>query len=154
MFSQVEKGRDCSFIEPKSRLESSIVSKQSIELGEHSIILGHIKTQKNLHINRNTIVSGNLFAEGSIFIDRDCKILGNIFSQEMVRLSRNVCIGSPDKIKSVIGNQLVVLHDNVTVHGYISTEGTGYICEKELCLLDSFNDCNSCIRKTDSSKIN
>ena len=103
------------------------VALQAGTIARDCRLLGNIKTHGNLIIGKNVEVSGNIFADGDIEIGEGSVISGNIFSQGSVHVLAGVEIGVSGKYKSVIGKKGMALDQNVTIYGYVMTEGIGSI---------------------------
>lgn len=123
--SQIE--RDITEVPTNCKKDCSIITTKSLIIQDNAIIRGHIKTHANLVIGKNVIVMGNVFAENDIVVGESSRILGVVFSQNTITLEPGVCIGVRGHVKSVIGNKGVIIAKNVTVFGYISTEGEGVV---------------------------
>lgn len=119
--------RDLTHIPPRSRKDCSIISADSLVIGEESVIRGHVKTHGTLIIGARVTIIGNVFAEGAIEIGPHSRVLGTVFSQDQVLLQQGVRVGARDRIKSVIGKKAVTLEDNVRVYGQVMTEGKGVV---------------------------
>jgi acyl-[acyl carrier protein]--UDP-N-acetylglucosamine O-acyltransferase len=119
--------RNLSNIPAQSRKNCSIISRDSLTIGDHSVIRGHVKTHKNLVIGANVTIAGNIFAEGDIEVGPQSRVLGTVFSQKRVLLKQGVRVGARDRIKSVIGKKSITLEGGVRVYGYVMTEGKGLV---------------------------
>lgn len=119
--------RDISRIPPHSRKDCSIITAHSLTIGDDSLIRGHVKTYGNLSIGTGVTVTGHLFAEGDIHIGRDSRIAGIVFAHGSIICEDGVSVGSPGRIRSVIGQKGIVLRDRTTIYGYIMTEGRGAV---------------------------
>jgi len=119
--------RNPASIPPLSLKSASIISAESLTVGDYSVIRGHIKAHRDLVLGTHVTVTGNLFAEGSIEIGADSMIFGTIFSQQRVVIRASAQIGTKDRIKSVIGKKGVVLEQGARVYGLVMTEGKGLI---------------------------
>lgn len=124
----------CSFVRkretsipPGSILRNHLVFLKGITVGAKSVIIGNIKSYGNLVLEDCVTVHGNVFADGDIFIGEDVRIRGHVFSQKAVTVSRGACISGPGKIKSLIGKRAVRLEKDVTIFGFVSTEGSGVV---------------------------
>jgi predicted acyltransferase (DUF342 family) len=105
----------------------NVVFPQDVKIGHGSILRGNIKSYGKLVLEDNVIIDGNLFADGDIVIGSGAKISGNVFSQKSVHISNGTVISRPDTIKSVIGKKAVRIEENVTIYGYVTTEGQGMV---------------------------
>jgi predicted acyltransferase (DUF342 family) len=112
---------------PGTIMGKNIVFPQDVQIGCDSILRGNIKSYGKLVLEDNVIIDGNLFADGDIIIGRGARISGNIFSQKTIHVSGGTVISRPDAIKSVIGKKSVRIEENVTIYGYVATEGEGTI---------------------------
>lgn len=88
---------------------------------------GSIRVHGTAVLGRDVTVRGNMFCEGAISLDDDCQVLGNVFGQDTIFVGRGCRLGQRGKIKSVIGKKAVTLSADVTVHGYVLTEGRGIV---------------------------
>ncbi len=129
-FDPIQSGgaeRFLSYIPPRSRKSSSIITHSSLEVGELTVVCGHIKAYGDLTLGKNVVVSGNLFAEGIIRIGEGCRILGSVFSHDRVVIGAGAIVGSTGEIKSVIGKKGIRLESGATIYGFIMTEGEGFV---------------------------
>lgn len=114
-------------IPPGTIMGNNIVFPQDVKIGQGSILRGNIKSYGKLVLEDNVIIDGNLIADGDIIIGLGAKISGHIFSQKTVHISRGTVISRPDTIKSVIGKKSVRIEEDVTIHGFVTTEGKGLV---------------------------
>lgn len=119
--------RNLSSIPALTLKNNSLISTDSLSIGEFSVIRGHIKTHRNLIIGANVTITGNIFAEGDIEIGPSSRVLGTVFSQERIIVKHGVRIGSKGRVKSVIGKKGVVMEQGVRVYGLVMTEGKGSV---------------------------
>lgn len=112
-----------------SLINNNIVFLGDVSIGSGAIIKGTIKSYGNVLLEQDVIVFGSIFADGDIFIGRNATIIGHVFSQKSVFISEQSIISRPDKIKSIIGKKEIQIGQNVTVYGFISTEGYGKTVE-------------------------
>lgn len=127
VYDCVEDSTNIKEIKENTVNDFSIITVHALQIGSNSVINGHIKCFKGVVIGDNVLVTGNLFSEGDVKLGSNCTVLGSIFSQDRVTLSPYTTIGQPGKIKSVIGSRSVVLSNDVTVYGYVSTDGEGIV---------------------------
>lgn len=127
LYEDAPPERDFSNFPPHSRVENSIITNDSLTVGDSSVIYGHIKTYGNLALGENVVVTGNLFAEGTVRLGAGSRILGTVFTQDRVYVGRGVVIGTPGKIKSVVGKKGISLESAAAVYGYVMTEGKGIV---------------------------
>lgn len=119
------KERNIDEIWPYTSNQFSVIAPGHLRVGASSRVLGHIKSYGNLDIDDNVLITGNVFAEGNIVIGGFCKILGDVFAQGSVSIGDGSQVGRPGTVKSVVGNQAVILSSGVAVYGYVTTEGDG-----------------------------
>jgi UDP-3-O-[3-hydroxymyristoyl] glucosamine N-acyltransferase len=106
-------------------IDKHIVFTRDVNIGRDAILMGDVKSYGNVVIEENVTIHGNVFADGDIYIGSGAKIDGNVFSQKAVYIAKQVVISRPDVIKSVVGKKMVSIEQNVTIHGYVTTEGDG-----------------------------
>ncbi len=116
-----------SMIPESTLIEKDYITRKNLKIRRNCRLLGNIKTHGSLIIGKDVEVSGNIFADGDIEIGDGSVISGNIFSQGSVHILERVEIGASGKYKSVIGKKGIVLEQNVTIYGYVMTEGIGMI---------------------------
>jgi len=80
-----------------------------------------------ISLGAGVTVHGDLFCEGPVEVGTGATVTGNIFSQDTVRLAAGVRVGSAGAPKSVIGKKGVRLAEEVTIHGYVQTDGQGEV---------------------------
>jgi predicted acyltransferase (DUF342 family) len=114
-------------IPPGKIVNRNIVFKYGVQIGHGCTFKGSIKSYGELVLEENVTVEGNVFADGDIFIGKNAKIGGHIFSQKSIHISEQAIVSRPDKIKSVIGNRSISFEKNVTIYGYVATEGNGTV---------------------------
>jgi predicted acyltransferase (DUF342 family) len=114
-------------VPPGTIIDKNVVFPQDVQIGYGSILRGNIKSYGKLVLEDNVTIDGNLFADGDIIIGRGAKISGHVFSQKTVHISGGTVISCPDTIKSVIGKKSVRIEENVTIYGYVTTEGEGVV---------------------------
>jgi predicted acyltransferase (DUF342 family) len=114
-----------SLVPPGTTINNNVVFLQDVLIGQESIIKGHIKGYGKIVIEPNVTIDGNVFADGDIFVGQDVRIRGHLFSQMSIHISRQTMISLPDKIKSVIGKKSISIEKDVTIYGYVATEGDG-----------------------------
>ena len=119
--------RFLSHVPAHSRKSSSIITHVSLEVGEYTVVCGHIKAYGDMILGKNVVVSGNLFAEGVIVIGEGCRILGSVFSHGRVVIQAGAVVGSTGEIKSVIGKKGVRLEQGASIYGLVMTEGEGIV---------------------------
>ncbi len=119
--------KTASRIEPESILYGNIVFLHDVHIGRHCVAHGSIKCYGDITLEEHVTIHGNIFADGSIIIGRGAVISGHIFSQNETLVSEDSVISRPEVIKSVLGKKSVRLSPNVTIYGYISTEGEGTV---------------------------
>lgn len=110
-----------------SVLSGNIVFLKDVMIGRHSIVNGSVKCYGDITLEDNVKICGNIFADGKINIGRKAIISGHIFSQNSILISEHSVISKPGVIKSVLGKKSVRLAPDVTIYGYISTEGRGRV---------------------------
>ena len=114
-------------IPPGTIMGKNIIFPQDVQIGHGSIFRGNMKSYGKLVLEDNVTVDGNVFADGDIIIGRGAIITGHVFSQKTVYISDGTVISCPDTIKSVIGKKSVRIEENVTIYGYVTTEGEGMV---------------------------
>jgi predicted acyltransferase (DUF342 family) len=112
---------------PGTNVPSDIVTHQGIVLREKSFAKANIKSYRDILIEKGSRVEGNLFSERNVVIEAGCTITGNIFSQGQVTIGNAVQVGQEGQIKSVIGKKGIFVEENVSIYGYVMTEGEGKI---------------------------
>jgi predicted acyltransferase (DUF342 family) len=112
---------------PRTNIPSDIVTHQRIVLRGDSFAKANIKSYRDIIIEEGSRVEGNLFSEGDVVIKAGCAITGNIFSQGQVKIGDAVRVGQEGQIKSVIAKKGVFIEGNVSIYGYLMTEGEGRI---------------------------
>jgi hypothetical protein len=110
-----------------SILHGHIIFLQDVRIGNHSIVNGSIKCYGDIELEENVTVHGNIFADGKITIGEGAIISGNVLAQNAIFISDHSVISRPGVIKSVLGKKAVYLAPNVTIYGYVSTEGKGAV---------------------------
>jgi predicted acyltransferase (DUF342 family) len=119
--------RNLSSIPMSSVKNCSIISTESLTIGDFSVIRGHIKTHGDLIVGAHVIITGNIFADGNIEIGQQSRVLGTVFAQQHIKVKDSARIGSKHRIKSVIGKKSVTLEQGVLVYGLVMTEGKGSV---------------------------
>ena len=114
-------------IPPGAIMGKNVVFPQDVQIGYGSVLRGDVKSYGKLVLEDNVIIDGNVFADGDIIIGRGAKISGHVFSQKTVHISSGTVISRPDTIKSIVGKKSVHIEQNVTIYGYVTTEGEGLI---------------------------
>jgi len=114
-------------LSPDSRINSHVVFLKDARIGHHSVVNGSIKCYGDIELEENVTIYGNIFADGKITIGKSANISGHVFSQNTILISEHSVISRPGVVKSVIGKKSIRLAPNVTVYGYISTEGEGTV---------------------------
>ena len=114
-------------IAEESILNCHVVFLNDVRIGHHSVVNGSIKCYGDIELEKNVTIYGNIFADGKITIGKGAIISGHVFSQNAILISEHSVISRPGVIKSVLGKKFVRLAPNVTIYGYISTEGKGTI---------------------------
>ena len=119
--------KDEIIIPPQTSIPRDIVSRQRIVLKARSVAKANIKSYRDIVIEKGSRVEGNLFSEKNVMIEAGCAILGNIFSQGRVELGNAVQVGQEGHIKSVIAKKGIFIEGNVSIYGYLMTEGEGKV---------------------------
>lgn len=114
-------------IAPGTTMGKNVVFPQDVQIGHGSILRGDIKSYGKLILEDNVIIEGNIFADDDIIIGRGAKVSGHVFSQKTVHISSGTVISRPGSIKSIVGKKSVRIEQNVTIYGYVTTEGEGII---------------------------
>jgi predicted acyltransferase (DUF342 family) len=112
---------------PRTNISNDIVTHQRIVFRGKSFAKANIKSYRDIIIEEGSRVEGNLFSERNVVIKAGCTITGNIFSQGKVKIGNAVQVGQEGQIKSVIAKKGVSVEGNVTIYGYIMTEGEGKV---------------------------
>ena len=110
-----------------SILNGHSVFLTDVRIGHHSVVNGSIKCYGDIEMEENVTIYGNVFADGKITIGKGAIISGHVFSQDTIIVSENSVISRPGVVKSVLGKKSVCLAPNVTIYGFISTEGKGKV---------------------------
>ncbi|MDO9578333.1 MAG: hypothetical protein Q7J16_10650 [Candidatus Cloacimonadales bacterium] len=108
-----------------SSINNDLIVKSKLHIKSGTTVRGTIKCYNNLILDSNCVVEGSIFAEKDVTIGNNCKIFGNVFSQGKVFLAHGTEVGVSGKDKSVIGKKGLQMERDVTVHGYLLTEGNG-----------------------------
>lgn len=106
-------------------IDKHIVFTKDLNIGRNTVFMGDLKSYGNVVIKEDVIIYGSVFADGDIYISAGTKIGGNVFSQKAVYIEKQVVIGRADAVKSVVGKKMVGIEQNVTIYGYVTTEGDG-----------------------------
>ncbi|NWG75362.1 MAG: hypothetical protein HXY24_12255 [Rubrivivax sp.] len=112
---------------PGTTIPSDIVTHQGIVFRGKSFVKANIKSYHDIIIEEGSRVEGNLFSERDVVIEPGCTIMGNIFSQGQVKIGNAVRVGQEGQIKSVIAKKGVFIEGNVSIFGYLMTEGEGRV---------------------------
>jgi cytoskeletal protein CcmA (bactofilin family) len=115
------------FIEPGTIITHNTVFPQDVRIGSGCIFKGDIKSYGELVLEANVIIDGSVFADREIIIGRNANISGHIFSQKAVYICERTVISCPTTLKTIIGKKSVSIEQNVTIYGYVLTEGDGKI---------------------------
>ena len=107
--------------------EGTIITEDSIYIGDNAVIIGDIKTHGSLLTGAGVTIRGNIFAEEDIELGGGSHILGTAFCQGRISLNEGVTIGSQRSIKSVTCQKGIEVAGNVKVYGYLITEGEGTV---------------------------
>ena len=119
--------RNLNEIPPNVIKEGTIITEDSIRIGDNAVIIGDIKTHGSLVTGTGVTIRGNIFAEENIELGTGSHILGTAFCQGWISLSEGVTIGSQRSIKSVTCKKGIEVSGNVKVYGYLITEGEGTV---------------------------
>ncbi len=114
-------------IPPLTSIPRDIVTHHRIIFRQKSISKGNIKSYGDIVIEKGSRIEGNLFSEKDVMIGEGCTILGHIFSQGQVELGNGVQVGQEGQVRSVIAKKGVVVKGNLTLYGYLMTEGEGKV---------------------------
>jgi predicted acyltransferase (DUF342 family) len=114
-----------SLVPPGTIIDNNVVFPQDVLIGQGATIRGHVKSYGQIVIEPGVTIDGNVFADGDIFVGQDVRIRGHLFSQMSIHISKQTVISLPDKIKSVIGKKSISIEKDVTIYGYLATEGEG-----------------------------
>lgn len=117
--------REDQSIAPGTVVEGHTVFTRNVSIGTGTVIRGTVKSYGRIELEDSVIVRGNVFSDDDIIIGRNVKIGGNVFSQKSVHIAERSIVGSPGKVKSVIGKKSIRMEKNVLVYGFVSTEGNG-----------------------------
>jgi predicted acyltransferase (DUF342 family) len=114
-------------IPPRTTLPGDLVTHLKIILRQQSTAGGNIKSYSDIIVERGSRIEGNLFAEKNVIIGAGCTVLGHIFSQGRVEIGNGTQVGREGQIRSVIAKKGVLVEGNVSLNGYLMTEGEGKI---------------------------
>jgi predicted acyltransferase (DUF342 family) len=120
-------------ISPGAIINDDVVFLNDIQVGSGVRFKGNIKSRGKLILKDNVVVEGNIFSDGDIIVGRNAIICGHVFSQMTVRIAEQTVISCPNKIKSIVGKKAVLLEPDVTIYGFVTTEGEGRTIEPECC---------------------
>jgi cytoskeletal protein CcmA (bactofilin family) len=112
-------------IPPGTSFDGDVVFLNDVHIGNDACFKGNIKSYGRLEFEGDATVEGNIFSEGDIIIGRRAKIFGHIFSQDSIRISEQTIISRPNAIKSVVGKKSIFIKPDVTIYGFVTTEGEG-----------------------------
>ena len=112
-------------VPPKTVENENVVFTKDVQIGHGSIFRGNLKGYGRIVLEEDVTVNGNILADGDIIIGRNAVISGNIFSQASIYISEGALISRPHKIKSIIAKKAVHIENDVTIYGYVATEGKG-----------------------------
>ncbi|GAB4538452.1 MAG: hypothetical protein Fur0020_07360 [Thermodesulfovibrionia bacterium] len=118
---------DHLIISPFTKIEKDLIVRKGLLIKKGCVLVGSIKTYGNLIIEGDTTVFGNIFSEADIEIGERTTVRGDVFSQGSVTVRQGVKIGDVGKVKSVIGKRRIMINDDVTIYGYVMTEGVGMV---------------------------
>ena len=119
--------RNEGVIEAHSIINSNTVFSQDVQIGCGCIFRADIKSYGKLVLEEDVRVDGNVFADGDILIGRGANIKGHIFSQGAVHICEQTVTSYPGAVKSIIAKKSIRIEQNVTIYGYVVTEGDGRI---------------------------
>lgn len=114
-------------IEPGTIINHNTVFPQDVRIGCGCVFKGDIKSYGKLVLEEGVIIDGNVFADGDIIIGRSTNISGHVFTQKAVYICEQTVIGRSGRLKSIIGKKSISIEQNVTIYGYVVTEGDGRI---------------------------
>jgi predicted acyltransferase (DUF342 family) len=120
-FSRVKN----TYMPPETHEYNDIVFTKWVQIGYDSIFEGNIKSYGKITLEKGVVICGNVIADGDIFIGKNVKIGGHLFSQGSIHISEGSYISQPDIVKSIIAKKSIYIEDNVTIYGYVTTEGCG-----------------------------
>ncbi|MBN2320800.1 MAG: hypothetical protein JXR49_17100 [Acidobacteria bacterium] len=120
-------------IPPGAVVNENVVFLNDVEVGAGARLKGSIKSHGTLTIKEDVVVEGNIFSDGDIIIGRNAAVYGHVFSQMTVRIAGQSAISCSNKIKTVVGKKAVFLEPDVTIYGFLATEGEGKTIEQESC---------------------
>ncbi|KPL17963.1 MAG: hypothetical protein AMJ92_10210 [candidate division Zixibacteria bacterium SM23_81] len=112
-------------------LEANLVVKGDLTCDEGSRLRGSAKVYGSTVLKKNAMVMGDIFSEGPVTVGKGAVVLGNIFSQDAVKLLPGARLGREGALKSVIGKKEVHIAQNVSIHGYVLTEGRGRVVREK-----------------------
>lgn len=104
-----------------------IIAKAELTVGSYSSILGNVRGDDEVTFDEHVNLEGNLFSESDIDLGPGNIIRQNIFTQSEIHFSEGVLVGRPGHIKSVIAKKGIDIDKDVTIHGFLSTDGTGVV---------------------------
>ena len=109
-------------------INGNLITNGKLEINNEFTINGSIKASGNITIKtvKNVNILGNIISDSIIRMAGNIKVDGNIFSQEEIDLE-GVDVGNINEIKSVIAKKKLTLGKNVTIYGFVLTEGIGTV---------------------------
>ncbi|RZD14797.1 MAG: hypothetical protein EVJ47_00480 [Candidatus Acidulodesulfobacterium ferriphilum] len=109
-------------------INGNLIINGNLDINSEFTINGDIKASGNITIKtlKNVNILGNIISDSIITMAGNIKVGGNIFSQEEVYLE-GVDVGDINKLKSVIAKKKLNLGNNVTIYGFVLTEGIGTV---------------------------
>ena len=109
-------------IDENGVVDFNVVAKGNLEILEHIIVNGDIRSHKGVRLYDGAIVCGNIFAEKDIYLGRHSAVLGNVFSQGNIYFEEGALAGRRNRISSVIARGRIVFEKNNFVFGYVSCD--------------------------------
>lgn len=111
--------RDWTIIPPRTKIDKSLIFKQSLRIKKNCVLDRDVKTYKKLVLEEGVRIKGSVFAENGITTGPNTRIFGNVFSQEAIYLGIGSTIGRAGAIKSVVARGEIVLDRGVVIYGFV-----------------------------------
>jgi len=104
-----------------------IIAKKELEVGSYVNIYGNVRGDLKVTFDEYVNLEGNLFSEGNIDLGPGTIVRQNIFTQSEIHICEGVLVGRPEHIKSIVAKKGIEIDRDVTIHGFLSTDGTGVV---------------------------
>lgn len=117
---------DAAFELPeRARARGDLIVRGDVRLRAGAMVIGSIHSDGTISLERDAVVTRSVYAEGGVEVADGGAVGEHVVSRASVRLGRNVSVGAPDRMTTVLADDDVSIGPGVTVYGRVVAGQSG-----------------------------